>query len=122
MGPTGATGTSGTAGAKGATGATGTNGSNGTNGAVGATGATGATGSQGDVGPVAVGSAPNQVPAFTHLGGNASEDYNSVVLVHLHTRDAQPYEVWRERVSDTETLLKFKGSDGVIRSRTETWT
>ena len=67
-----------------------------------------------------VGSTPNQVPAGTLLGSGAF--MGGLNLVYLHTPDAQLYEVWRERVSDTETTIKFRGADGVVRSRKELWT
>lgn len=34
---------------------------------------------------------------------------------------SKPGDVWREYVSDTETVLKFHGYDGIIRAKTESW-
>lgn len=65
---------------------------------------------------------PNQAPAGVHLGGCAYEDFPGLTLVYQHTPDAPMHGVWRERISDTETVLKYRGSDGVIRSRQELWT
>lgn len=112
-------------GPKGDTGATGATGPAGPKGD---TGATGPAGPQGPAGPAGtfdsgqVGPAPNQVPAGTHLGRCAFEDVPAMTAVHLHTPDAPSLHVWRERVSDTETTLKYRGADGVVRTRQETWT
>lgn len=118
-GPTGATGPAGPTGAAGATGATGPAGATGATGPAGPTGATGATGTF-DTGQV--GAAPNQLPAGTHLGAMAFVDEVGASQVYLHSPDQPRNAVWRERVSDTETTLKYRGSDGVIRSRQELWT
>lgn len=69
-----------------------------------------------------VGAAPNQLPAGTHLGAMAYMDEAGATMVFLHSPDQPKNAVWRERVSDTETTLKYMGSDGVIRSRQELWT
>ena len=49
-------------------------------------------------------------------------DEAGTTMVYLHSPDQPRNSVWRERVSDTETTLKYRGSDGVIRSRQELWT
>lgn len=113
QGPTGATGPAGPTGATGPAGATG---------ATGPAGPTGATGATGTFDTGQVGSAPNQLPAGTHLGALAFMDEVGASLVYLHSPDQPRNAVWRERVSDTETTLKYRGSDGVIRSRQELWT
>lgn len=152
QGPTGATGPAGATGATGATGAAGPQGPQGPKGDTGATGAqglkgdkgdagaqgvqgiqgpkgdTGATGPQGAKGDTGtfdtgqVGSAPNQLPAVAHLGALAFMDEAGTTLVYQHSPDQPRNAVWRERVSDTETTLKYRGSDGLIRSRQELWT
>ena len=118
-GPTGATGPVGPTGATGAAGATGATGPAGPTGATGPAGPTGATGTF-DTGQV--GTAPNQLPAGTHLGAMAFMDEAGTTMVYQHSPDQPRNSVWRERVSDTETTLKYRGSDGVIRSRQELWT
>lgn len=137
QGPQGATGPAGPTGATGATGATGPAGPTGPAGATGATGAAGpagATGATGPVGPTGatgatgtfdtgqVGTAPNQLPAGTHLGAMAFMDEVGTTMVYQHSPELPVNSVWRERVSNTETTLKYRGSDGVIRSRQELWT
>ena len=124
-GPAGATGASGAAGVAGATGPAGPTGATGPAGATGATGPagpTGATGATGTFDTGQVGSAPNQLPAGTHLGAMAFMDEAGATMVYQHSPDLPPNSVWRERVSNTETTLKYRGSDGVIRSRQELWT
>lgn len=82
-------------------------------------------GAQGEVGvfdPGQVGTAPNQLPAGTHLGAMAFMDEAGATMIYQHSPDLPPNAVWRERVSNTETTLKYRGSDGVIRSRQELWT
>ncbi|WP_222864866.1 hypothetical protein [Comamonas sp. Z1] len=49
-------------------------------------------------------------------------DEVGTTMVYQHSPDQQLNAVWRERVSNTETTLKYRGSDGVIRSRQELWT
>lgn len=74
------------------------------------------------VSPAYLGAGPNQVPAVAMLGACALEDTPSMMLVFQHTPDAPLNAVWRERVSDTETVLKYRDSVGVVRSRQELWT
>lgn len=119
VGSPGVMGEQGIPGPKGDTGDQGLQGIQGLQGLKGDTGLTGATGTF-DTGQV--GSAPNQLPAGTHLGACAFEDAQGMLLVYLHTPDASPNSVWRERISDTETVLKYRGSDGVVRTRQELWT
>lgn len=69
-----------------------------------------------------VGTGPDQVPAGQHLGPFAYLDALSVLTVSRHARDSRPGDVWREYVSDTTTTIKFHGLDGIIRSRSESWT
>lgn len=69
-----------------------------------------------------VGTGPDQVQAGQHLGQLAYLDALSILTVSRHARDSRPGEVWREYVNDTTTTIKFHGFDGVIRSRTESWT
>lgn len=69
-----------------------------------------------------VGQGPNQVQAGQHLGRLAYQDVLSITVVSRHARNSQPGEIWREYVSDTTTTIKFHGFDGVIRSRSESWT
>lgn len=124
-GDAGAQGPQGVKGDKGDTGATGIQGPKGDPGAQGVKGDTGAQGPKGDTGTFdtgQVGSAPNQLPSVQHLGANAFEEFSGMTLVYQHTPDAPMQGVWRERISDTETVLKYRGSDGVIRSRQELWT
>ncbi|MEG0936577.1 MAG: hypothetical protein RSE32_08145 [Comamonas sp.] len=68
-----------------------------------------------------VGSRPNQVPAGKDLSHDA---YGSqgIGLMYRHTPDSRPGDCWREYVNDTTTTIKFHGFDGVIRSRSESWT
>lgn len=68
------------------------------------------------------GPAPNQLPAGMHLGRSAFEDLPGATCVYRHPADTPNLTVWREYVSDTETTLKFRGADGVVRSRQELWT
>lgn len=119
VGPQGPAGPTGATGPAGPTGATGPAGSTGATGPAGPTGATGATGTF-DTGQV--GADPNQLPAGTHLGALAFMDEAGTTMVYQHSPDQPPNAVWRERVSNTETTLKYRGSDGVIRSRQELWT
>jgi len=70
----------------------------------------------------ALGADPDQVPVGQHLGRLAYLDALSILTVSRHARDSRPGDVWREHVSDTATTIKFHGFDGVIRSRTESWT
>lgn len=121
-GDTGATGPQGPKGDKGDTGAQGVQGIQGPKGDTGATGPQGAKGDTGTFDTGQVGTAPNQLPAGTHLGALASMDEVGATMVYLHSPDLPPNAVWRERVSNTETTLKYRGSDGVIRSRSESWT
>ncbi|WP_407715791.1 hypothetical protein [Comamonas testosteroni] len=121
-GPAGATGATGAAGATGPAGPTGATGLAGATGATGPAGPTGATGATGTFDTGQVGSAPNQLPAGTHLGTMAFMDEAGTTMVYQHSPDQPPNAVWRERVSNTETTLKYRGSDGVIRSRQELWT
>lgn len=82
-------------------------------------------GAQGEAGvfdPGQVGTAPNQLPAGAHLGVLAYMDEVGPTMVYQHSPDQPLNAVWRERVSNTETTLKYRGSDGVIRSRQELWT
>lgn len=69
-----------------------------------------------------VGPGPNQVQAGQHLGQLAYLDALSTTVVSRHARDSKPLDVWREYVNDTTTTIKFHGLDGVIRSRSESWT
>lgn len=69
-----------------------------------------------------VGTGPDQVPAGQQLGQLAYLDVLSATVVSRHTRDSQPGDVWREYVNDTTTTIKFHGFDGVVRSRSESWT
>lgn len=124
-GPAGATGSTGAAGATGATGSAGPTGATGPAGATGSTGPagpTGATGATGTFDTGQVGAAPNQLPAGTHLGAMAFMDEAGTTMVYQHSPDQPLNAVWRERVSDTETILKYRGSDGVARTRQELWT
>lgn len=125
QGPKGDTGATGSQGPKGDKGDTGAQGVQGIQGPKGDTGATGPQGVKGDTGTFdtgQVGSAPNQLPAGTHLGALASMDEVGATMVYQHSPDLPPNAVWRERVSNTETTLKYRGGDGVIRSRQELWT
>lgn len=69
-----------------------------------------------------VGTGPDQVQAGQHLGQLAYLDALSILTVSRHARDSRPGEVWREYVNDTMTTIKFHGFDGIVRSRTESWT
>lgn len=69
-----------------------------------------------------MGTGPDQVPAGQHLGQLAYLDELSTTVVSLHGRDSKPGDIWREYVSDTTTTIKFHGFDGVVRSRSESWT
>lgn len=69
-----------------------------------------------------VGTGPDQLPAAQHLGQLAFMDALSTTVVSRHARDSRPGDIWREYVSDTTTTLKFHGFDGVVRSRSESWT
>lgn len=75
-----------------------------------------------DVANLPVGPGPDQVPAGQQLGRLAFVDVLGTLTVHRSLPDSRPGDVWREYVSDTTTTIKFHGLDGVIRSRTETWT
>lgn len=70
----------------------------------------------------ALGSGPDQVPVGQYLGQLAFQDAISTVVVSRHVRDSRPGDVWREYVSDTATTIKFHGFDGLVRSRSESWT
>ena len=69
-----------------------------------------------------VGTGPDQVQAGQHLGQLAYQDVLSTVSVSRHARESRPGDVWREYVSNTVTTIKFHGFDGIIRSRSESWT
>ncbi|MDH1334088.1 hypothetical protein N5D77_07590 [Comamonas thiooxydans] len=69
-----------------------------------------------------IGPGPNQVPAGQDLARDAFGAGQSLSMVQRHTPDSRPGDVWREYVSDTTTTMKFHGFDGVIRSRSESWT
>ena len=70
-----------------------------------------------------VGHGPDQVPAGIHLGALAALDDVSSVQVQCHTPMSKPGDIWREYINDTQTVQKFHGFDGVIRTlATETWT
>lgn len=69
-----------------------------------------------------VGQGPNQVQAGQHLGQLAYQDVLSITFVSRHVRNSRPGEIWREYVNDTTTTIKFHGFDGVVRSRSESWT
>lgn len=70
-----------------------------------------------------VGHGPDQVPAGIHLGALAALDDVSSLQVQCHTPMSKPGDIWREYISDTQTVQKFHGFDGVIRTlATETWT
>jgi hypothetical protein len=75
-----------------------------------------------DVANLPVGPGPDQVPAGQQLGRLAFMDVLGATTVHRSVPDSRPGDVWREYVSDTTTTIKFHGLDGVIRSRSETWT
>ena len=75
-----------------------------------------------DVANLPVGPGPDQVPAGQHLGRLAFMDVLGATTVHRTVPDSRPGDVWREYVNDTTTTIKFHGLDGVIRSRSETWT
>jgi hypothetical protein len=125
QGPKGDTGATGSQGPKGDKGDAGSQGVQGIQGPKGDTGATGPQGTKGDTGTFdtgQVGPAPNQLPAGMHLGAMAFMDASGTSMVYQHSPDQPVNAVWRERVSATETTLKYRGSDGVIRSRQELWT
>lgn len=69
----------------------------------------------------AVGSAPNQVPAGQMLGALAFLDVLGVLHVLRHTPDVQAVAVWPEYVSDMQIIWKYRGADGVVRTRTENY-
>ena len=70
-----------------------------------------------------VGHGPDQVPVGIHLGALAALDDVSSLQVQCHTPMSKPGDLWREYISDTQTVQKFHGFDGVIRTlATETWT
>lgn len=70
-----------------------------------------------------VGHGPDQAPAGIHLGALAALDDVSSMQVQCHTPMSKPGDIWREYISDTQTVQKFHGFDGVIRTlATETWT
>lgn len=69
-----------------------------------------------------VGTGPDQVPTGQHLGQLAYLDALSTIVVSRHARDSRPGDIWREYVNDTTTTIKFHGFDGIIRSRSESWT
>lgn len=75
-----------------------------------------------DVANLPVGPGPDQVPAGQQLGRLAFVDVLGTLTVRRHVPDSRPGDVWREYVNDTTTTIKFHGLDGVIRSRSETWT
>lgn len=111
-------GVKGDAGPQGLKGDTGVQGIQGPKGDTGATGATGATGSF-DTGQI--GTAPDQVPSVQQLGRSVFQDNTGVTTVQMHVPDSQPGDIWSEYVSNTQTIRKFHGFDGVVRSYTETW-
>lgn len=80
----------------------------------------GPQGAQGDL--TQIGRAPNEVPVQGFLGALASLDELGVTQVLRHTLLSKPGDVWRERVSDTQTIIKYHGDDGIVRSRLEAWT
>ena len=55
------------------------------------------------------------------LGRMAYLDGLATTQVLRHIRQSEPGDIWRERLSDTQTVIKYHGDDGVIRTRTETW-
>ncbi|KOC19250.1 hypothetical protein GL58_18770 [Comamonas testosteroni] len=69
-----------------------------------------------------VGTGPDQVQAGQHLGQLAYMDALSTTVISRHARDSKPGDIWREYVNDTTTTIKFHGFDGIIRSRSESWT
>lgn len=75
-----------------------------------------------EVANLPVGPSSDQVPAGQHLGRLAYMDVLGTLTVRRSVPDSRPGDVWREYVNDTTTTIKFHGLDGVIRSRSETWT
>lgn len=75
-----------------------------------------------DVSNLPTGSAPDQAPTVQQLGALAFLDAVGITSVQRHAPSSRPGDVWREYVSDTSTVIKFHGLDGVIRTRTESWT
>ncbi|CAM4266281.1 hypothetical protein COAQ111491_14035 [Comamonas aquatilis] len=114
-GPQGLKGDVGPTGLQGLKGDTGAQGIQGLKGDAGATGATGAF----DMGQI--GTAPDQVPSVQQLGRSVFLDNTGVTTVQMHVPDSQPGDIWSEYVSNTQTIRKFHGFDGVVRSYTETW-
>lgn len=121
MGAQGPQGVKGDAGATGPQGLKGDTGAQGIQGPKGDTGATGATGATGSFDTSQIGTAPDQVPSVQQLGRVVFLDNLGVTTVQMHIPDSQPGDMWSEYVSNTQTIRKFHGFDGVVRSYTETW-
>lgn len=69
-----------------------------------------------------VGSGPGEIPTNSLLGKQAFADEVGVTQVYQAPYTSKPGDVWREFTNNTTTVLKFHGFDGVIRTRSETWT
>lgn len=69
----------------------------------------------------AIGSGPEQIPLNQDLGSLAYKDKASIISVLMDSPTSVPGDVWCEYVSDIQTVWKFHGLDGIIRSKVETW-
>lgn len=61
-----------------------------------------------------LGAAPARAPMSQHLGRMAFVDVVGRTSIYRHTPDSFPGDVWREYVSDTVSVLRVHGFDGVI--------
>lgn len=69
-----------------------------------------------------VGTGPAEIPTNALLGKMAYTNDVGVTQMYRTPIQSKPGDVWREWVSNTSTVIKFHGFDGVIRTRTESWT
>ena len=69
--------------------------------------------------PSLIGTAPNQVPVNAMLGRMAFQDPESVVIVPVAgANPTQPGELVFRASSNTSLLMRYMGTDGVIRNAT----
>lgn len=61
-----------------------------------------------------LGAGPARVPTIQHLGQMAFVDVVGSTSILRHSPDSAPGDVWREYVSDTTSVLKVHGFDGVV--------
>lgn len=69
-----------------------------------------------------IGEGPEQIPLNQDLGALAYADKAVITTVLTSPPSSVPGDQWCEYISDTQTVWKFHGFDGIIRSKVENWT